>query len=98
MERVDFAHRLTITPEQPGAYIMKDAQGVVLYVGKANSLKSRIRYYFGAPHNLPTKISKMVVRIADFEYIVTDSEAEALILECTLIKKYRPKYQCPAER
>ena len=92
MERVDFAHRLTITPEQPGVYIMKDAQGAVLYVGKANSLKSRIRYYFGAAHNLPTKISKMVVKIADFEYIVTDSEAEALILECTLIKKYRPKY------
>ena len=92
MEREGFDHRLRITPEKPGVYMMKDAGDRVLYVGKASNLKSRIRSYFGSPHNLATKIQKMVSKVVDFEYIVTDSEAEALILECTLIKKTRPRY------
>ncbi len=92
MSRKDFDHRLRITPEKPGVYIMKDARDKVLYVGKASSLKNRIRSYFGSPNNLAPKIQRMVSRVADYEFIVTDSEAEALILECTLIKKYRPPY------
>ena len=71
---------------------MKDAGTHVLYVGKAANLKNRVRSYFGSPQGLGTKIRRMVARVADFEYIVTDSQAEALILECTLIKKYRPYY------
>ena len=92
MEGKDFTHRLRITPEKPGVYMMKDARDKVLYVGKASSLKNRIRSYFGSPHNLAPKIRRMVSRVVDFEFIVTDSEAEALILECTLIKKFRPHY------
>ena len=92
MQRKDFAHRLRITPEKPGVYIMKDAKDKVLYVGKASSLRDRISTYLGSPYNLGPKIQKMVSRMVDFEFIVTDSPAEALILECTLIKKYRPTY------
>ena len=92
MDRRDFAHRLTIAPEKPGVYMMKDATGMILYVGKAGNLRNRMRYYFGSPQNLPPKIQKMVSRVADFEFIVTDSEPEAIILECTLIKKFRPQY------
>ena len=92
MQRDDFAHRLVITPEKPGVYMMKDASDKVIYVGKASSLRNRVRSYFGSSQNLDLKIRKMVSRVADFEYIVTDSDAEALILECTLIKKFRPTY------
>ena len=92
MERKDIVHRLSITPERPGVYMMKDAADSVIYVGKAGSLRNRVRTYFGTPFNLNPKIRKMVSRVADFDYIVTDSEAEAIILECTLIKKYRPTY------
>ena len=92
MERKDIVHRLSITPEKPGVYMMKDAADSVIYVGKAGSLRNRVRTYFGTPFNLNPKIRKMVSRVADFDYIVTDSEAEAIILECTLIKKYRPTY------
>ena len=92
MQREDFAHRLVITPEKPGVYMMKDAGDRVIYVGKAASLQNRLRSYFGSSQNLGPKIRKMVSKVADFEYIVTDSEAEALILECTLIKKFRPGY------
>ena len=92
MDRNEFAHRLRITPEAPGVYMLKDAKDKVLYVGKASSLRNRIRSYFGSPHNLAPKIRRMVSRVVDFEFIVTDSEAEAIILECTLIKKFRPSY------
>ena len=92
VDRKDFAHRLRITPNKPGVYTMKDARDRVLYVGKASSLNSRVRSYFGSPHGLGPKIRRMVAKVADFEYIVTDSEAEALILECTLIKKFHPPY------
>lgn len=79
-------------PEKPGAYIMKDKKGEVIYVGKAVSLKNRVRSYFQSPKNQPIKVSKMVSKIEDIEYIVTDNEVEALILECNLIKYHRPKY------
>ena len=92
MERKEFEHRLRITPEKPGVYMLKDARDRVLYLGKAADLRNRVRSYFGSPHNLGPKIRRMVSRVADFEFIVTDSEAEAIILECTLIKKYRPFY------
>ena len=71
---------------------MKDARGTVLYVGKASVLRNRLRSYFGSPSNLPNKIRRMLGHLHDFEYIVTDSEAEALILENTLIKRYKPRY------
>ena len=84
--------RLRATPERPGVYFMKDARGNVLYVGKASVLRNRLRSYFGSPANLPNKIRRMLGHLHDFEYIVTDTEAEALILENTLIKRYRPRY------
>lgn len=87
-----FEHRLRVTPERPGVYLMKDAQNEVLYVGKASVLRNRLRSYFGSTTNLPPKIRRMVARIEDFEFIVTDTESEALILENTLIKRYKPHY------
>ena len=84
--------RLRATPERPGVYLMKDARGNVLYVGKAKVLPNRLRTYFGSPANLPNKTRRMMGLVTDFECIVTDSEAEALILENTLIKRYRPRY------
>ena len=92
MDRAAFNHRLATTPENPGVYIMKDAQDRVLYVGKASNLKNRVGYYFGSPYNLPHKIRTMASRIADYEFIITHSSAEALILENTLIKKYKPPF------
>ena len=84
--------RLQVTPERPGVYLMKDARGGVLYVGKASVLRNRLRIYFGAPSSQASKTRRMMGHVHDFEYIVTDSEAEALILENTLIKRYRPRY------
>ena len=84
--------RLQATPERPGVYLMKDPRGTILYVGKASSLRNRLRTYFGSPANQPSKIRRMMGHLHDFEYIVTDSEAEALILENTLIKRYKPRY------
>ncbi|MCH9018639.1 MAG: GIY-YIG nuclease family protein, partial [Chloroflexi bacterium] len=84
--------RLLATPESPGVYLMKDPRGTVLYVGKASVLRNRLRSYFGSPSNLPNKIRRMLGHLHDFEYIVTDSPAEALILENTLIKRYKPRY------
>jgi len=79
-------------PDSPGVYLMKDDTGDIIYVGKANSLKSRVRQYFQSSKNHPPKVRAMVTHIAEFEYIITDSEVEALMLESNLIKKYRPKY------
>lgn len=79
-------------PNDPGVYIMKDKTGKVIYVGKAKILKNRIRQYFQNTASHSPKVSAMVSRIDTFEYILTDSELEALILECNLIKKYRPYY------
>ncbi len=85
-------HRLQSAPEKPGVYLMKDAQDNVIYVGKAVVLRNRLRSYFGSPSGQAPKIRRLVPRIADFEFIVTDTEAEALILENTLIKRYKPRY------
>ena len=79
-------------PKEPGVYIMHDAYDDIIYVGKAISLKNRVRQYFQSSRNLTPKIQQMVSKIARFEYIVTDSELEALVLECNLIKEHRPKY------
>jgi len=79
-------------PASPGVYIMHDKQDEIIYVGKAISLKNRVRQYFQSSRNKTAKIEQMVARIARFEYIITDSELEALVLECNLIKEHRPKY------
>ncbi|HBM74752.1 MAG TPA: excinuclease ABC subunit C [Clostridiaceae bacterium] len=84
--------QLKLLPEQPGVYIMKDKNMHIIYIGKAVSLKNRVRQYFQNSKNHSPKVRAMVENIAEFEYIVTDSELEALILECNLIKKHRPKY------
>ncbi|MDZ5254555.1 excinuclease ABC subunit UvrC [Clostridium sp. LIBA-8841] len=88
----DFQHQLKILPDKPGVYIMKNSLGEVIYVGKAKILKNRVRQYFQNSKNHTEKVRAMVKNIAEFEYIVTDSEMEALILECNLIKKYSPRY------
>jgi len=79
-------------PAKPGVYLFKDKEGKVIYVGKAANLNSRVRSYFGAPSNLSSKIQRLVAKIQDFEFVVTNSEQEALILECNMIKKYIPRY------
>lgn len=79
-------------PDQPGVYIMHDEKDAIIYVGKAVSLTKRVHQYFQASHNEGIKKAQMVKQIARFEYIVTDSELEALVLECNLIKEHRPKY------
>ena len=79
-------------PASPGVYIMHDRHDEIIYVGKAISLKNRVRQYFQESRSKTAKIEKMVSRIARFEYIITDSELEALILECNLIKEHRPRY------
>ncbi len=79
-------------PAKPGVYLMHDEKDQIIYVGKAISLKNRVRQYFQASRNKGAKIEQMVTHIRRFEYIVTDSELEALVLECNLIKEHRPKY------
>jgi len=79
-------------PAKPGVYLMHDEKDAIIYVGKAISLKNRVRQYFQASRNRGVKIDQMVSHIARFEYIITDSELEALVLECNLIKEHRPKY------
>ncbi|WP_099188231.1 excinuclease ABC subunit UvrC [Tepidibacter mesophilus] len=87
----DIKEQLKNLPNSPGVYIMKDKYKNVIYVGKAISLKNRVRQYF-VSKNHTLKVKSMVKNITEFEYIITDSEVEALILECNLIKEYRPKY------
>ncbi len=79
-------------PSKPGVYLMHDETDAIIYVGKAISLKNRVRQYFQSSRNKGPKIEQMVTHIARFEYIITDSELEALVLECNLIKEHRPKY------
>ncbi|MBR5510038.1 MAG: excinuclease ABC subunit UvrC [Lachnospiraceae bacterium] len=79
-------------PPKPGVYLMHDEKDAIIYVGKAVSLKNRVRQYFQSSRNKGVKIEQMVTHIARFEYIITDSELEALVLECNLIKEHRPKY------
>jgi excinuclease ABC subunit C len=88
----DFEYHLKNLPDKPGVYLMKNSLGEIIYVGKAKILKNRVRQYFQSSKNHSEKVKAMVKNIAEFEYIVTDSEMEALILECNLIKKYRPRY------
>ncbi|MCK9274697.1 MAG: excinuclease ABC subunit UvrC [Syntrophales bacterium] len=85
------ADKLNRTPTTPGVYLMKDVKGKVIYIGKAKNLKSRVRSYFGVTDGRPM-IPFMVPKIADFEWVVTNTEKEALILENTLIKKFKPRY------
>ncbi|MGB9921017.1 MAG: excinuclease ABC subunit UvrC [Moorellales bacterium] len=79
-------------PEAPGVYLMRDASGEVIYVGKASSLRQRVRSYIHDPAGQPPKVRALVQHVADLEYIVTDTPVEALVLECNLIKSYRPRY------
>ncbi len=88
----DIQEELKKLPGRPGVYIMHDEKDHIIYVGKAVSLKNRVRQYFQTSRNKGVKIEQMVTHIRRFEYIVTDSELEALVLECNLIKEYRPKY------
>ena len=88
----DIQEELKKLPGKPGVYIMHDAKDTIIYVGKAISLKNRVRQYFQSSRNLGIKKEQMVQQIARFEYIITDSELEALVLECNLIKEHRPKY------
>lgn len=83
-------HKLALLPDQPGCYLMKDKNGTIIYVGKAKVLKNRVRSYFTGSHN--TKTERLVSEIEDFEYIITESDIEALVLEINLIQKNDPKY------
>ncbi|MBD5559488.1 MAG: excinuclease ABC subunit UvrC [Clostridia bacterium] len=84
-------NRIRSLPTSPGVYIMRDERGDVIYVGKARVLKNRVRQYFTHRQEIP-KVAAMVANVDDFEYIITDTELEALVLECNLIKRYRPRY------
>ena len=88
----DIQDHLKKLPAEPGVYLMKDKFNNIIYVGKAISLKNRVRQYFQSSKNHSSKVKSMVKNIESFEYIITDSELEALILECNLIKRYKPKY------
>lgn len=92
MENFNIQEELKKLPGKPGVYLMHDERDVIIYVGKAISLKNRVRQYFQSSRNKGAKIEQMVTHISRFEYIVTDSELEALVLECNLIKEHRPKY------
>lgn len=88
----DLAEELKKLPDKPGVYLMHDKADTIIYVGKAINLKNRVRQYFRPSRKVTPKIEQMISRIDHFEYIVTDSELEALVLECNLIKEYSPKY------
>ena len=92
MENFNIQEELKKLPGKPGEYLMHDEKDAIIYVGKAISLKNRVRQYFQSSRNKGAKIEQMVTHISRFEYIVTDSELEALVLECNLIKEHRPKY------
>lgn len=88
----DIQEELKKLPAKPGVYLMHDEKDEIIYIGKAISLKNRVRQYFQSSRNKTAKIEQMVSRISRFEYIITDSELEALVLECNLIKEHRPRY------
>lgn len=88
----DIQEELKKLPDRPGVYLMHDKNDSIIYVGKAVNLKNRVRQYFRASHNEGIRKDQMVTLIERFEYIITDSELEALVLECNLIKEHRPKY------
>lgn len=83
-------HKLELLPDSPGCYLHKDKEGTIIYVGKAKNLKNRVRSYFRGSHD--TKTELLVSEIADFEFIVTESNTEALLLEINLIQENMPKY------
>lgn len=85
-------HKVANLPDLPGVYLMKNEKGMIIYVGKAKNLKNRVSQYFRNDKNHSEKVKKMVENVEDFEYIVTESEYEALVLECNLIKHHSPKY------
>ncbi|MBQ2114049.1 MAG: GIY-YIG nuclease family protein, partial [Selenomonadales bacterium] len=88
----EIQEKLQLLPDKPGVYLMKNADKRIIYVGKAINLKNRVRSYFQSSKNHSPKVRAMVEKIATFEYIITTSEIEALILECNLIKRHRPRY------
>ena len=88
----ELSHKALLLPEKPGVYIMKDASGHIIYIGKAKVLKNRVSQYFRAGARHEPKVQKMVETAREFDYIVCGSEFEALVLECSLIKQYNPKY------
>ena len=92
MSIADIKEKLKNLPTSPGVYIMRDINGEVIYVGKSKALKNRVSQYFMNLKSHTTKTDAMVSHVADFDYIMTDTEVEALILECNLIKKYKPQY------
>ncbi|MGE5590040.1 MAG: excinuclease ABC subunit UvrC [Bacillota bacterium] len=92
MERIPLSEQLKLLPEKPGVYMMKNQEGKIIYIGKARSLKNRVRQYFQSSRSLTAKVLSMVSQIADIELMTTDTEVEALILESNLIKKHKPKY------
>ena len=85
-------NKIKILPRRPGVYLFKNNKNIITYVGKATNLQNRIRSYFGTCTNISPKLASISSNIADLEFIVTNSELEALILECELIKKYRHSY------
>ena len=92
MEQEFLKEQLKMLPEKPGVYMFRDKTSRVIYVGKAASLRHRVRSYFGIPQTLEPKLTKMMDGVADLDFIITDSEQEALILECNLIKQHRPHF------
>ncbi len=92
-ERMPYLRKKSMSlPLTPGVYLMKNKKGEIIYVGKAKALKNRVSSYFGSQNNHSTKVRKMVENVEDFDYIMCDSEFEALVLECSLIKQHSPKY------
>ena len=92
MDKKELRKKAMNLPEKPGVYLMKDEDSEIIYVGKAKILKRRVSQYFGSDKKHDVKVKKMVSKVCNFDYIITDSEFEALVLECNLIKKYSPKY------
>ena len=89
---VEIDKKIDMLPRAPGVYLLKDKKGATIYVGKAKNVRHRVRSYFHRTQSPSAKVNSMVSHIADIGYIVTSNEKEALILESTLIKKYRPRY------
>ena len=92
MQMQDLRKKAMALPKTPGVYLMKNDKGKIIYVGKAKALKNRVSQYFGSQNTHSVKVRRMVENVDDFDYILTDSEFEALVLECSLIKQYSPKY------
>ncbi|WP_163192584.1 GIY-YIG nuclease family protein [Clostridium thermarum] len=89
---MDLKEKIKALPSSSGVYLMKDSQGTIIYVGKSKNLKNRVSSYFQKSKNRSPKVEKLVMNLKDFEYILTDTEFEAFMLECKLIKKYKPRY------